>query len=125
MRTDPMLGPLFAALMKIPHPLLLLIGWMQNRIRPNHPVISPVYGDLSNLPPVLVHASEVEMLLDDGRRYVNKASAAGSPVRLQTWNHVVHVWHIFNPTLTEAREAFAEIEKFLTAASARTRNADQ
>jgi monoterpene epsilon-lactone hydrolase len=37
------------------------------------------------------------MLLDDARRYVNKARAAGSPVRLQTWNHMVHVWQIFHP----------------------------
>jgi acetyl esterase/lipase len=125
MPTDPMLAPLFAPLAKIPRPLLLLTSWMQNRIRPNHPTVSPVYGDLSKLPPVLVHASEVEMLVDDARRYVNKASAAGSPVRLQTWNHVVHVWQIFNPALTEAREAFAEIEKFLAAATARARNANR
>jgi acetyl esterase/lipase len=32
---------------------------------------------------------------------------------LQTWNHVVHVWHIFNPELTEARQAFDEIGRFL------------
>ncbi len=119
--TDPMLGPLFGALTKFPRPLLLLMSWMQNRIRPNQPVVSPVYGDLSNLPPVLVHASEVEMLVDDARRYVNKASAAGSPVRLQTWNHVVHVWHLFDPALTEAREAFAEIGKFLASAPSRAR----
>ena len=46
-------------------------------------------------------------------RYANKASAAGSPVTLQTWNHMVHVWHIFNPELTEARQAFDEIGRFL------------
>lgn len=123
--TDPMLGPMFAAMTKVPRPLLLVTSWMQNRIRPNQPVVSPVYGDLSNLPPVLVQASEVEMLVDDARRYVNKASAAGSPVRLQTWNHVVHVWHLFDPELTEAREAFAEIGKFLASAAAPTRAASR
>jgi len=59
----------------------------------------------------------VEMLLDDSRRYVNRAQAAGSPVTLQTWNHMIHVWQIFNPELTEAREALEEIRKFLAAAS--------
>ncbi len=52
-------------------------------------MVSPVRGDLSRLPPVLVQASEVEMLHDDARRYVNKARAASSLVRLQTWNHMV------------------------------------
>ncbi len=116
-RSDAMLGPLFGPLTKVPRALLLWLGWIQNRINPRSPLISPVYGDLSNLPPVLVHASEVEMLLDDSLRYVGRAQAAGSPVRLQTWDHMVHVWHIFNPELPEAREALEEIGKFLAAAA--------
>ena len=115
--SDAMLGPLFKALKRIPRSVLLWAALIQNRMRPCNPVISPVFGDLARLPPLLVHASEVEMLLDDSRRYVNKAVAAGSPVRLQTWNHTVHVWHIFDPALTEARQAFEEIRRFLAAAS--------
>ena len=115
--TDAMLGPLFGPLAKVPRTVLLWLGWFQTRTRPCDPVISPVYGDLSRLPPVLVQASDTEMLLDDGRRYVNRAQAAGSPVKLQTWNHMVHVWQIFNPELTEARDALAEIGKFLGAAA--------
>ncbi len=73
LHSDAMLGPLFGKLTKVPRSLLLWIGWMQTRINPRDPVVSPVYGDLSNLPPVLVQASEAEMLLDDSRRYVNRA----------------------------------------------------
>jgi acetyl esterase/lipase len=115
--TDPMLGPMFKSLTKIPRFILLWGAWFQNRLRPSHPAISPVFGDLSRLPPVLVHASEAEMLVDDSRRYVNKAAAAGSPVTLQTWSHMVHVWQIFYPELTEGREAMEEIRKFLQARS--------
>jgi len=113
--TDPMLGPLFAWLAKIPRTVLLWAGWLQTRINPRDPVVSPVYGDLSRLPPVLVQASEAEMLRDDARRYTNRAAAAGSPVQLQTWDHMVHVWQIFHPDLSEGREAFEEIRKFLAA----------
>ena len=115
--TDPMLGPLFKSLTRIPRTALLWGGWIANRVRPCDPVVSPVFGDLSNLPPLLVHASEAEMLLDDSRRYVNKALAAGSPVTLQTWHHMVHVWQIYHPELPEGREAFEEIGKFLRANS--------
>jgi acetyl esterase/lipase len=118
-RTDPMLGPLFGKLALVPQTLLLWFGWLQTRIRPNDPATSPLRGDLSRLPPVLVQASEVEMLFDDSRRYVNRAQAAGSPVHLQCWGHMVHVWQIFNPELPEAREALAEIGKFLNAAAPR------
>ena len=73
---------------------------------------SPLRGDLSNLPPLLVQASEAEMLFDDARRYVSKAQAAGSPVELQSWPHMVHVWQIFVPELTEANDAFDNIAEF-------------
>ena len=111
--TDAMLGPMFKGLAKVPRPLLLWGGWVQNRINPSDPLISPVFGHLDNLPPTLVHASEAEMLRDDGRRYVNRAVDHGSVAKLQTWPRVVHVWHMFYPQLTEAREAWEEIEKFL------------
>lgn len=116
--TDAMLGPLFGPLAWVPRSALLWLGWVRDRIRPNHPVVSPIFGDLSRLPPLLIHASEVEMLHDDSVRYANKAHAAGSPVTLQTWDHMVHVWQIFDPQLTEARDSFAEIARFLAAAQA-------
>ncbi len=117
MRSDAMLGPLFGPLTKLPQAVLLWIGWIQNRINPRDPIISPARGDLSNLPPVLLQASTAEMLLDDSRRYVSRAQSAGSPARLQTWGHMVHAWQIFNPELPEACEALDEIERFLAAAS--------
>ena len=67
----------------------------------------------------LVQASQVEMLFDDSRRYVNRAQATGSPVRLQCWGHMIHVWQIFNPGSPQAREALSEIGKFLAAAAPR------
>jgi acetyl esterase/lipase len=115
--SDAMLGPLFGALARVPQPLLLWFGWLQNRINPRDPRISPLRADLSGLPPVLVQASMVEMLRDDAQRYVNKAQAAGSPARLQLWDHMVHVWQIFNPELPEAEQALAEIGRFLQAAA--------
>jgi acetyl esterase/lipase len=113
--SDPMIGRLFGWLAKVPHTPLLLYTWFQTRVNPSDPVVSPVYGDLARLPPVLVQASEAEMLRDDSRRYVNRAIAAGSPVKLQTWDHMVHVWHIFYPELAEGREALEEVRKFLAA----------
>jgi len=114
--TDHMLGPMFGKMAKVPKFLLRIMGLFSNRIRPNHPMVSPVYGDLSGLPPTLVHASAHEMLLDDAVRYANKASVQGSPVELQVWNDMLHVWHIFvRDDLPEALEAFTEIDRFLQA----------
>lgn len=114
LKTDIVLGRVGGLVAKVPATLIFWGSWLQMRVRPHAPVVSPIHGDLGGLPPLLVHASEVEMLRDDARRYVNRALAAGSPVRLQTWNHMLHVWHIFHPKLTAARDAFDQIEAFLT-----------
>lgn len=111
--SDPMLGPAFGKLLRVPRFLLWWGSCFTNRISPTHPSVSPLRGDLSQLPPVLVQVSEAEMLYDDARRYVRKAQLAGSPVQLQSWPHMVHVWQIFNPELPEANEAFDCIEAFL------------
>lgn len=111
--TDVMLKPIMRVLNKMPK--FIKSWWVvwAHRIRPANPVASPLFGDLSGLPPTLVQASESEMLLDDARRYVYKACAAGSPVKLQTWTDMVHVWQIFDPDLPQAAEAWVEIGKFL------------
>jgi epsilon-lactone hydrolase len=113
METDAMLGPMFAPLAKVPRTALLWFGWLQARKTPASPTLSPIFGDLSGLPPVLVQASESEMLYDDCRRYVNRAAEAGTPARLQSWPHMVHVWQLFYPQLSEAVEAWDEIGKFM------------
>ncbi len=111
--TDAMLGPQFGKLAQIPIPLLWWAGLVSAKRNPGHPDISPTRGDLSGLPPVLIQASESEMLVDDSRRYAAKALASGSPVELQLWPHMPHVWQIFDGELPEAEEAFQRIAEFV------------
>jgi monoterpene epsilon-lactone hydrolase len=111
--SDPMLGPRFGQMAKLPGFILWWSTWITTKIRPCDPIGSPLRGDLSGLPPVLIQVSEAEMLFDDARRYVAKAQAAGSPVVLQQWPFMVHVWQIFTPELPEAEAAFDNIEEFL------------
>jgi monoterpene epsilon-lactone hydrolase len=116
LKTDLMLAPLFSKIMRMP---ALFLSWyyvLETRFRPTNPVVSPLFGDLSNLPPILIHVSEAELLLDDARRFVNKARAQGSPVRLQIWADMLHVWQIFNPEVPEAVEALDQIGRFLRSA---------
>ncbi len=113
--TDIMLQPLAGRMLKIPQPLLLWLFWSLNKVSPSAPVISPIFADLSGLPPTLVHVSAAEMLYDDARRYVAKAQSQGSPATLQSWAHMAHVFHAFDRMLPEAHQAFDEIAKFLKA----------
>ena len=111
--TDHMLGPSLGSITKMPRTIRAWLGLMLGRVRPNDPRVSPIFADLSGLPPTLVQASEAEVLLDDARRWVNKAQDAGTDATLQTWPHVLHVWHIFGDEMPEAKEAFENIGLFL------------
>jgi len=110
--TDPMLGPAFGFLARVPRILRLWYTWFTMRLRPADPRISPLRGSLAGLPPTLIQASDAEMLLDDSRRYAAKAQAAASPVELQTWPDMLHVWQVFRD-LPESEEAYARIDAFL------------
>jgi len=111
--TDLMLRPLAAPLLKIPKPVLALLSWKQLKIRPAHPVVSPLRGNLADLPPTLLQVSFQEMMFDDSARYVTKAKSQGGDATLQSWSHMCHVWHIFDELLPEADQAFDEITAFL------------
>lgn len=111
--SDIMLKHVIAPLNRLPNALRPWVIALMNRARPANPVVSPLFGDLSNLPPILLQASESEMLLDDSRRYFGKACAAGSQVQLQTWADVPHVWQLFDPELPQAHQAWHEIGQFI------------
>jgi monoterpene epsilon-lactone hydrolase len=115
--SDILLKPVAKGLGKIPRPLLVAGKWLFTGRSPKDPLVSPVHGDLSGLPPILVQVSDSEILLDDGRRYVNKAAASGTDAMLQRWQYVPHVWQIFYPDLPQAAEAFDKIETFFKAYS--------
>lgn len=79
----------------------------------NTPFASPLYGDFGGLPPLLIHAGENEMLLDDARRVHAKAIAAGVSSKLQVFPGVPHVWHLMTPFVPEAREALRQVAEFI------------
>jgi monoterpene epsilon-lactone hydrolase len=54
--------------------------------------VSPVYGNLTGLPPVQVHVGEAEVLLDDSVRYVALAQEAGVAAELHEWEGLPHVF---------------------------------
>ncbi len=113
LKTDAMLGPAVKKLSRVPLPLLWWGTVLGMRVLPTSPMASPLRGKLHGLPPTLIHVSESEMLLENAHRYVEKAQAAGSPVEVETWPDMVHVWHLFTPLLPEAEEAFEHIGEFL------------
>ncbi|SDA35858.1 alpha/beta hydrolase [Sphingomonas sp. NFR15] len=74
---------------------------------------SPLYGDLSSLPPVMLHVGEDEILLDDARRMAASILAAGSTADLHVWQGMVHVFPANLALLKAAAEALDIVATFL------------
>jgi monoterpene epsilon-lactone hydrolase len=112
LNSDVILKPLAKRLAWVPGFMIGLAARFMAGHRASDPVVSPLLGDLAKLPPLLVLASDCEILRDDGRRYVNKAVEAGTDATLMLWDNVPHVWPIFYPDLPEAAEALEQVDGF-------------
>jgi monoterpene epsilon-lactone hydrolase len=80
---------------------------------PKNPLASPLYGDLAGLPPVRVHVGDDEVLLDDSRRYVERAVAAGVDAKLDLWMGMPHGFVSSVGNLHAANQALGAIGTFL------------
>jgi epsilon-lactone hydrolase len=77
--------------------------------------ISPVFADLTGLPPLLVQVGGNEVLLDDATRLATRAAADGVPVSLEVTPDVPHVFVGFAGMLDEADEAVTKAGQFIRA----------
>lgn len=80
---------------------------------PALPYISPLYGDLHGLPPLLLFAGEDETLCDDAVRFAAKAQAAEVDVTLRIGEGMFHCYPAMAPLFPEATQAMKEICNFI------------
>ena len=73
-----------------------------------HPLISPIYGDLSGLAPMLIQVGTEEALLTDSLRLAERAALAGVDVRLHALPHLVHSFMQHFAIMAGVRGALAE-----------------
>ena len=80
---------------------------------PADPLVSPVFADLSGLPPLLIQAGSHEILLDDAIRLAAKAAADDVAVILDITPGVPHVFQAFADLLDEADAALNRATRFI------------
>jgi len=96
-------------------PLLeMTVAYLAGR-DPRTPSAAPLHADLAGLPPMLIQVGTAETLLDDSTRLAARAAAHDVDVTLRVWRDMIHVWHLFAPMLSEARDAIDEAGRFLRA----------
>jgi monoterpene epsilon-lactone hydrolase len=78
-------------------------------------LISPLFADLSGLPPLIIQAGTHEVLLDDAVRLAGQAAAADVAVTLDITPRVPHVFQAYYPILDEAAAALDRAGQLLSA----------
>lgn len=79
------------------------------------PRVSPLFGDLAGLPPLIIQVGSNETLLADSTRLAGAAGAAGVSVTLEIWPGMIHAWPLWNARLSDGRRALAKAGAFMQA----------
>lgn len=97
--------------------LTITDNWMENSYAGDypliHPLISPLFADLSGLPPTFIQVGTEEILFDDSSRLEKKMDAAGVVNWFEVWDGMWHVFQGFAPIIPEAQQAISRIGTFL------------
>ena len=80
---------------------------------PADPLVSPIFADLTGLPPLLVQAGSHEVLLDDATRLATRAAANDVAITLDITPDVAHVFQAFSAVLDEGDQALTRAGTFL------------
>jgi epsilon-lactone hydrolase len=78
-------------------------------------LISPIFADLSGLPPLIIQAGTHEVLLDDAVRLARQAATADVQVTLDITPGVPHVFQAYHAILDEAAAALDRAGQLLSA----------
>ncbi|MBC3900253.1 alpha/beta hydrolase fold domain-containing protein [Acetobacterium malicum] len=89
------------------------LGYYVGSGDPRHPYASPLFGDLSGLPPTIIQVGDNETLRDDSTRFGEKAKEAGVDVQLKIWKGMFHCFPLLAPMFPEATEALEEVCQFI------------
>lgn len=76
------------------------------------PLLSPLFADLSGLPPLLLMAGGKDPWVSDSKSLAEKIEQSGGDVRIRLWDAMGHVF-VSNPKLDETKDAMIEISSFV------------
>ncbi len=77
------------------------------------PELSPIYGDFTGFPPMLIQVGTEEMLLSDSEVLAEKARTAGVKVRFTKYEGMFHVFQHSAMLMPESKEAWFEVRRFM------------
>ncbi|MFQ5610427.1 MAG: alpha/beta hydrolase [Woeseiaceae bacterium] len=83
----------------------------------DNPLVSPVYGDMSGMPPMHIQVGDEEILLSDATRLADKVRAAGGTADIDVWPGMWHVFQAFLLVMPESRDAIKKLGAYIKSIS--------
>ena len=93
---------------EINHPTYAPAGMKLSDVR-----LSPLHGDLTGLPPMLIQTGSYELFLDDATKLAEKAANDGVKVTLTVYPAMSHDFALCIPDLQDSIDSYAEIKDFI------------
>lgn len=73
------------------------------------PFVSPLYGNLEEMPPLLIQTGTRDLLYEEAVELVKKLTGS----KLESWPEMIHCWHLFAGRFPEAKEGIDQLCRFL------------
>lgn len=77
------------------------------------PYASPLYGDLTQLPPLLIQSGTIEILWSEIESLVQKAQKNGVKVSFEPYDGMFHAWQLFATKIPEGDQALQSIGRYI------------
>ncbi|HTT23928.1 MAG TPA: alpha/beta hydrolase [Candidatus Sulfotelmatobacter sp.] len=83
--------------------------WFCEPTEYRNPLVSPVWADLSGLPPIYIQAGRAEILYDSIQVFAARAREQGVDIIFDSWEDMNHDFQIFGPALAQSTEALRRL----------------
>jgi epsilon-lactone hydrolase len=90
-------------------PMSIILG----EADPRDPLASPIFGDFTRLPPLLIMVGSREPLVSDAEMLADRAKQAAVDVTYEVWDEMDHIWPLFATFLPEGQQAVERIGEFI------------
>jgi monoterpene epsilon-lactone hydrolase len=88
-------------------------SWYYHQEDPQHPHVSPLFGNYESIAPIYVQVGTEEILLSDSLRLIEVAKEYDARILVDIWDGMMHVWHFGWPYVPEARDAISKIAEYV------------
>ena len=95
--------------------LLQWRDWFCDPAQRRDPLVSPLWADLHNLPPIYIQAGSTEILYDSIRAFADHGKNQGADVVLESWEDMTHNFQIFGPEAPQSADALRRIGEVIDA----------